>query len=208
MDFVRRAAGSPRRLGILAGTFNPVTIAHLGLAEAGRCVCDEVVFVVPRIFPHKQYSGASLEERIALLNAALIGFPEYSLAVADRGLFVEIAEECRAAYGAGVRLSFLCGRDAAERIAGWEYGDPGAFAAMLREFDLLVARRNGEYLPPADISARIERLPVPDSFDPVSATDVRQRIARGHAWEHLVPPVIRQRVVKIYSPSRPIIGQD
>src|SRR5579871_6609341 len=152
MEFVRRAPGSPRRLGILAGTFNPVTIAHLGLAGAAQDVCDEVLFVLPRVFPHKQYSGVSLEERIGLLDAVLGGTGEFSLAVADRGLFVEIAEECREAYGSAVRLSFLCGRDAAERIAGWEYGHPGAFASMLRNFDLLVARRNGEYTPPPELS--------------------------------------------------------
>ena len=206
MEFVRRAAGSPRRLGILAGTFNPVTIAHLGLAGAARHLCDEVLFVLPRIFPHKPYSGASLEERIGLLDAALNGAGAISLAVADGGLFVEIAEECREAYGVGVRLSFLCGRDAAERIAGWEYGQPGAFAAMLQKFDLLVARRNGEYTPPPQLSAGIERLRVPDGFDPVSATEVRERIARGHSWEHLVPAAIRPRVMKIYSPSRTITG--
>ena len=206
MEFVRRAAGSPRRLGILAGTFNPVTIAHLGLADAARGICDEVLFVLPRIFPHKQYSGASLEERIRLLEAALSDSRDSSLAVADHGLFVEIAEECREAYGAGVRLSFLCGRDAAERIAGWEYGPPGAFAAMLREFDLLVARRNGEYMPPPELSAGIERLPVPDGFDLVSASAVRERIAGGHAWEHLVPAAIRPHVMQIYRSNRTITG--
>jgi nicotinate-nucleotide adenylyltransferase len=208
MEFIRRAAGSPRRLGILAGTFNPVTIAHLGLADAARAVCDEVLFVLPRVFPHKQFSGASFEERIGLLDTALHGSSRHSLAVANRGLFVEIAAECRAAYGLGVRLSFLCGRDAAERIAGWEYGYPGAFAAMLREFDLLVARRNGEYLPPAELSSGIESLHLPQELDLVSATEVRERIARGHAWEHLVPPAIRQRVVQIYSASRTITESD
>src|SRR5579871_3522888 len=132
MIFVRRADGSPSRLGILPGTFNPVTVAHLGLAGAARGVCDEVLFVLPRVFPHKEYSGASLDERIEMLDSALRGLSGFSLAVADRGLFVDIAEECRAAYGAQVRLSFLCGRDAAERIAGWQYGHPGAFAEMLR----------------------------------------------------------------------------
>jgi nicotinic acid mononucleotide adenylyltransferase len=204
MEFVRRSAGSPRRLGVLAGTFNPVTVAHLGLADAARSVCDEVLFVLPRVFPHKQYSGASLEERVGLLDTALSESRGYSLAVADSGLFVEIAGECRAAYGPGVRFSFLCGRDAAERIAGWEYGYPGAFAAMLREFDLLVARRDGDYIPPRELSSGIERLHLPDGFDLVSATEVRERIARGHEWEHLVPLAIRHRVVQIYSPNRTV----
>jgi nicotinate-nucleotide adenylyltransferase len=208
MDFIRRAPGSPSRLGILPGTFNPVTIAHLGLAAAARNVCDEVLFVLPRVFPHKEYSGASLEERVGLLDAALSAGSGFSLAVANRGLFVEIAEECRASYGSGVRLSFLCGRDAAERIANWEYGHPGAFAAMLREFDLLVARRNGEYSPPPELSACVEQLALPSGFDPVSATQVRERITRGESWEHLVPSRIRHRVMQIYGSDRAITGSD
>jgi nicotinic acid mononucleotide adenylyltransferase len=33
----------------------------------------------------------------------------------------------------------------------------------------------------------------------VSSTEVRERIARGEPWEHLVPEKIRARVREIYS---------
>src|ERR1051325_5057741 len=150
MDFPHRAAGNPKRLGILPGTFNPVTVAHMALARAALSQVDEVVFVLPRVFPHKTYSGASFDERIEMLRAAVADNPAFSIATAEGGLFVEIARECRAAYGDGVTLSFLCGRDAAERIAGWDYGRPGAFPEMLREFELLVAPRSGAYDPPPE----------------------------------------------------------
>src|SRR5579872_4309808 len=99
MDFIRRAPGSPERLGILPGTFNPVTVAHLGLAAAARSRCDEILFVLPRILPHKEYSGASFDQRLELLGAAMGPDPQFSLAIADAGLFIEIAHECRQAYG-------------------------------------------------------------------------------------------------------------
>ena len=117
MQFFRRAKGAPNRLGILPGTFNPVTVAHLALAQAALSAVDEVVFVLPRIFPHKSYSGASFEQRIQMLQTALHPQAPLSIASSEGGLFVEIAAECRAAYPAGTRLTFLCGRDAAERIA-------------------------------------------------------------------------------------------
>src|ERR1035441_4869907 len=34
MEFLRRSKDRPYRLGVLPGTFNPVTVAHLALAEA------------------------------------------------------------------------------------------------------------------------------------------------------------------------------
>ena len=85
------------------------------------------MFVLPRQFPHKTYSGASFEQRKELLSLALAAHPRFSAAVSENGLFVEIADECRECYGADVQLSFLCGRDAAERIVNWDYGRPEAF---------------------------------------------------------------------------------
>lgn len=199
MEFFRRAAGRPSHLGILPGTFNPITIAHLALAHAALAHVDEVVFTLPRVFPHKGYSGASFPERVELLRAALSGDTAFSIAAVERGLFADIAAECRASYGEGVRLTFLCGRDAAERVAGWDYGRPGALAEMLRHFDLLVAARAGEYSPPAEFRAAMRRLELTGEFDHVSATEVRGRIARGEPWEHLVPAAVRERVREIYA---------
>jgi len=115
-----------------------------------------------------------------------------------RGLFVEIAEECRQAYGEHTRLTFLCGRDAAERIAGWDYGQPGAFARMLEQFDLLVAARHGEYTIPEPFRHAIQSLPLGGHFDHISASQVRDRIREGGSWEHLVPPEVRECVAAIY----------
>jgi len=199
MEFFRRAEGRPSRLAVLPGAFNPVTVAHLELARAALPLVDEVVFVLPRVLPHKEYAGASFAERVEMLKAAACSHPRFSIAAVDHPLFVEIAQECREAYGGDVRLTFLCGRDAAERIAGWDYGRPGAFAEMLRQFDLLVAGRSGEYMPAPEFHQAICSLPLSGDFDHVSATDVRDRIARGERWEHLVPAAIRAHVAKIYS---------
>jgi nicotinate-nucleotide adenylyltransferase len=202
MEFFRRSAYKPCRLGVLAGSFNPVTVAHVALAEAALGAVDEVVFVLPRQFPHKAYSGASFLERVELLGTALRAQPRFSVAASERGLFVEIADDCREAYGADVRLSFLCGRDAAERIANWDYGRTGAFEEMLRQFDILVASRSGEYSPPRSLLSSFARLELNGAFDHVSASTVRTRIGNGQPWEHLVPAAVRDRVREIYAPGK------
>ncbi|HXB68458.1 MAG TPA: hypothetical protein VNY05_09450 [Candidatus Acidoferrales bacterium] len=207
MEFFRRAQGrldgdyrkaSPGRLGVFPGTFNPITVAHVALVQAALSRVDEVVYILPRVLPHKLYSRAGFAQRLKLLCAAVEENEACSIASTDGGLFVEIAAECRAAYGPETMLTFLCGRDAAERIVNWDYGDPGALGAMLRQFDLLVAARSGEYAPPSEFRHAIRPLELAGEFDHVSATEVREKIARGEAWEHLVPPAARRLAGEIY----------
>jgi len=197
MQFFRRATGQPPRLGVFPGSFHPVTVAHLALAYAALRHVDELVFVLPRVFPHKDYLGATFDQRVELLLAATADTPAFSVAASEGGLFLEIARECRKAYSVETQLSFLCGRDAAERIVSWDYGRPGAAAEMLREFDLLVAARDGAYDPAPEHAPAVRAIDV-QGCAAVSATEVRGRIARGAAGEHLVPAAIRERVREVY----------
>jgi nicotinate (nicotinamide) nucleotide adenylyltransferase len=203
MQFFRRANDRPSHLAVFPGAFNPITIAHLALARAALSLVDEVVFVLPREFPHKAYVGAPFAQRVQMLQKATVGLPRLSIATSTHGLFVEIAQECREVYGENVRLTFLCGRDAAERIVNWDYGRPGAFLEMLRQFELLVAARDGEYAPPAEFRNAIRPLPLSGGFDDVSASEVRDRIARGKSWEHLVPSSVHRDVAAIYAVTAP-----
>jgi len=200
MQFFRRSAELPTRLGVFPGSFNPVTLAHLGLASAALRTVDEVVFVLPRSFPHhKDYQGTTLEQRLELLGDALESEPKFSIAVAEGGLFIEVARECRERYGEHVRLSFLCGRDAAERIAGWNYGRPGAWQEMLREFDLLVAPRAGEYRPDPAQPTSFKPVKIDAGCELISSSEVRRRIAAGEPWEDLVPEAIHVKVREFYT---------
>jgi nicotinamide-nucleotide adenylyltransferase len=198
LHFFQRAAGAPRSLGILPAAFNPPTRAHLALARAALRTVDEVLFVLPRQFPHKAYEGATFDERVQMLLAATRLEPRFSIAASDRGLFVDIAEECREAYGETVRLLFICGRDAAERIVSWDYGEPDAFHRMITQFELLVAPRGGQYEPPAEIRDRVCILEIDDDIGFISASGVRDRLRTGAPWEHFVPPEIVPLVRTIY----------
>jgi len=184
---------------VLPGTFNPPTRAHFALANAALREVDELLLVLPRSFPHKSYKGIDFAQRLRLLEAAAGTAPRISIAATDQGLFLDIYRECRQAYGPGVRLSFVCGRDAAERILTWDYGQPSAVHDMLNAFDLLVAARRGRFDPPAEFEGQIRALLLPESVEDVSATEVRTRIARGEPWEHLVPAEIVPLVSEIYA---------
>ena len=182
------------KVGILPGAFNPVTKAHLALAEAARSVVDEVVCVVPRSYPHKQYHGAALKERIEMLRHA---GGRYRIEVAAGGLFIDIARELKPRLRAS-ELYFICGRDAAERILNWDYGEAGAIERILEEFQLLVAARQGEIEPLADHAHRVQPLALPAKFDHISSSEVRRRIESGEPWEEFVPNSIVDLIRKIY----------
>ena len=174
-------------MAILAGAFNPPTRAHLGMAEAALSVVDEVLFALPRAFPHKRYTGAGLDVRVELLRVALAGYPRFSLAVTEGGLFTEMAREARTAYGAGTELFLLCGRDAAERIVNWDYGAADGILKQLEEFELLVASRGGHFDPPPEIRHRVRSIAIPPRLEEISSSEVRRRIRSGEPWRDLVP---------------------
>lgn len=203
MRFLSRHSDHPRRLGILPGTFNPPTRAHLALAEAALEDLDEVVLVLPRVLPHKNYTGASFAQRTEMLLAMLDHRPRLAAAATEGGLFLDIAQEFRAAYGLDVPLTFVCGRDAAERIMGWDYGSPYAINQMLEGFQLWVACREGAYEPPPHLRQHIRALPLPDGLGAVSASDVRRRIRDGADWQHLVPDEIVPILSKLREIYRP-----
>jgi nicotinate-nucleotide adenylyltransferase len=192
------ATPKPARLAILPGAFNPPTRAHVSVAESALSVVDEVLFALPRAFPHKQYTGAGLDSRIEMLRAALEGNPRFSLAVTEGGLFAEIAREAREIYGAGTELFLLCGRDAAERIVHWDYGAADSIQKQLKEFELLVASRGGPFESPPEIRHRVRSIAIPAGLEEISSSEVRRRIRSGEPWHDLVPrsvaPLIEERL--------------
>ena len=184
----------------MPGAFNPPTIAHIELAEQAKRQhqLDQVVFLLPRTFPHKSYQDASLDQRLAMLQAATRDKPPFAVASSEGGLFVEIARECRDICGPGVEVFILCGRDAAERAAGWDYGDGPGFRRQLDEFQMLVASRGGAYQTPQEYAGRIHTIEVPPGLDGVSASAVREAIRSGGSWQASVPAAVREQIIAQY----------
>lgn len=206
IQFYRGATLHSGRLGIFPGAFNPVTRAHLALAQAARDQhgLHQVGFLLPQTFPHKEYEGTSFDERVELLSEAIGGDPALAIASSQGGLFIEIAREFRAECGSGVEIHLLCGRDAAERIVRWDYGDGPSFSRQLEEFQMLVASREGEYTVPAEFASRIHAIRIPPTYDEVSSSAVRKAIEQGYDWENFVPQSVARRIreKKLYGGQR------
>ncbi len=160
---------------------------------------DQVVLVLPERFPHKSFDGASLEQRAGMLVRLAVSDGRLGVAVAERGLFDDVAREALECFPSA-SVSLICGRDAAERILAWDYGSDDFVMGMLSRFRLLVADRGGVYSPPAHLNHAVRCLPM-GNFDDFSSTLVRECIACGKPWRHLVPEAIHDLVAAAYPPG-------
>lgn len=198
LEFLYRAAQNPARVVLFPGTWNPPTIAHVDIARMAGLQADEVVWILPRAFPHKSFEGAAFEARRRMLQTLARQHARFSAAVSDGGLYAEMAAEARDYFGPQTEIALALGRDAAERIAAWDYGAPGVFDEFVRRHRLLVAARAGDYEPAGHHRELISRLPMDSSWDEVSSSEVRRRIANGEDWRALVPPGIAEIVENSY----------
>ncbi|MGB8259324.1 MAG: hypothetical protein WCE75_03190, partial [Terracidiphilus sp.] len=75
MDLVHRGARDASRVAMLPAAWNPPTLAHLALAEAALHFADEVLLVLPRVFPHKGFEHAGFDLRLEWLRRIGAGRP-------------------------------------------------------------------------------------------------------------------------------------
>lgn len=204
LEFFCRSTAYPARVALFPGAWNPPTVAHLEIARAARLWADELIWVLPRTLPHKQFEGAGFEDRRRMLARLVEGCADagFSAATSQGGLYAEVADEARMFFGAEPEIALVCGRDAAERMATWDYGDPGFFDAMLRKYRLLVAARGGEYQPASHHSERIVKLPMDVLWDEVSSSEVRRRIVGNEDWEKLTPPQLVEMIRHLYAEEK------
>lgn len=123
------------QIGVLGGTFNPVHLGHLVLAESfrERLALDRVLFVPAGTPPHKATRGiAPALHRYAMTALAVAGHPAFAISdveVRRAGPSYSIDTlETLAGEWPGTRLFLLMGSDtfldlptwrAPERLAGW-----------------------------------------------------------------------------------------
>jgi nicotinic acid mononucleotide adenylyltransferase len=168
------------------------------LAQQALQTVDEVVFALPRSFPHKSYEGATLEQRIHMLLCAT----DAPVALFDTNYFFNMAEELQARKPQS-QVHLLLGEDAAARLLTWDYGlDAPAtesyLSEYLRQFPILTTSRTDQTPVPVSYRDKLFWLPTPPDAVNVSSTEVRQRIAKQQAWRHLVPSAIHGVVQELY----------
>jgi nicotinate-nucleotide adenylyltransferase len=175
--------------GLLGGTFDPIHIAHLVMADqaVAQFGLARLVFVPAARPPHKGDGAvARFEDRLEMARRAVAGHPR--LTVSD----IEARREgpsytidtVRALAGAfpGETLYFVAGSDSLAQLGGWRLPDD-----LLAECRFVVAPRPGFSIESADARFRDRVLLLDAPLLDVSSSDIRGRVRRGASIRYLVP---------------------
>jgi nicotinate-nucleotide adenylyltransferase len=196
------APAGRNRLGVLGGAYNPITLAHLAMADTTVRAFDlhELLFLLPEVPPHKTIFGASLEQRLTMMQLAVRYRSYAAVGLSTHGLFIDIYHGLQEVYAPPPEVFFVTGRDAAERILTWDYADPAAtLQQMFTAFQLIVCDRDGAFHLPADprlspFHHRIHRCALPTGYNYISSTVVRERCQQRLPLDELVPTAVAQYI--------------
>ena len=195
---------SVMRIGVMGGSFDPIHLAHLLMAETVResLALDLILFMPAGTQPLKQGRAATpAEQRVAMVELAIAGNPSFSLSRVDvdrpgPSYTVDSMEQLRQEWGGPEETAmwFIIGSDSLLTFPKWRH--PERIIARAR---LAVVRRPTF---DADLAPLEVALPgigkVLDWVDAplmeISGTDIRKRVAEGKSIRYRVPDAVREYI--------------
>ena len=197
--------GAPR-LGLFGGTFDPIHIGHLIVAEEARARLrlDRVIFVPARESPLKRTGTFfSAEDRLRMVELAIEGnlYLQASRADLDRvgpSYSVDTLHALRETYGSGAQFFFVMGLDSLATFGAWHRPEE-----IVRLARLAVISRPGVELDwgslEAEISGIREATEIIDTLQiGISSTDIRERLRRGLPIRYQVPAAVEAHIRTLY----------
>lgn len=188
-----RIPGHVERVGLFGGTFDPIHLGHLILAEAAleELDLDRIIFLPAATSPFKQERppGASPAQRLAMLRKAVAGEPRFS--VDDRELHRDgpsyTIDTVRSMLGdhPGVRFLFLIGADNLGDLPRWR--DIGELRNLV-DFAVLDRGDGGELTAGCGFPVVRRRIDL-------ASTEIRERAARGLSIRFMVPGEVYELIM-------------
>jgi len=193
------------KIGVLGGTFDPVHLGHIGMAEEARQALGlaEVILV-----PAGQPVGKSSRrvtpagQRIEMLRLAIIGRPYLKISYMEierpgPSYTVDTLEAIRKRYSGRAEIYFILGWDSLAQLPGWH--EPGRIVEMC---SLVAVPRPG--YPRPDLKALEKKVPgisnkvilLDKPLLDISATTIREKTARREVIDGLVPGLVAEYIKK------------
>ncbi|HET6290494.1 MAG TPA: nicotinate-nucleotide adenylyltransferase [Amycolatopsis sp.] len=188
---------SPRRIGVMGGTFDPIHHGHLVAASEvqSRFALDEVIFV-PTGQPWQKSDRVvtRAEDRYLMTVIATASNPVFSVSRVDidrvgQTYTVDTLRDLRAEYPDD-QLFFITGADALEQILTWRNADELFDLAHFIGVTRPGYRLNSQHLPSGKVSL------VEVTAMAISSTACRERVEAGEPVWYLVPDGVVRYIAK------------
>jgi nicotinate-nucleotide adenylyltransferase len=193
------------KIGLLGGTFDPVHIGHIKMAEEAMKTLElaEVIFV-PAGQPVGKSGGSVTPAawRVEMLRLALVGKPNFKISHMEierpgPSYTVDTLEAIKKHYDDKAEIYFILGYDSLAQLPGWR--EPGSIVAMCH---LVAAPRPGYHRP--DVKALEKSLPgisrklvfLDEPNLDISATIIREKVVNREAIDQLVPGLVADYIKK------------
>jgi len=178
------------KIGLLGGSFDPITNAHLILAETAREEFGlwRVDFIPTYQNPLKNEKIATDKQRLDMLDLAL----SYNVVIEDREIknkiknTIHTLKHYESEYSTGI-FYFIMGSDAYMTFNKWKDCDK-----ILKRANLLVANRIGMPCLKPSIDSNVKTFDLP--FGGISSTNVRDRVKAGKSIKYLVPESVEHYI--------------
>ncbi len=183
-----------QRIGLFGGSFDPVHLGHLLVAQAAReeLNLDRIFFIPAAQSPFKpEQQPSPAAGRVRLLRLALAGqsWCELDLQEIGRGNISYTIETARhyAAHFPGTKLFYLIGADHVAQLPKWR--EAAELAALL---DFVVIPRPGEV--PVSVPAPFRAHRLAGFPLGISSSQIRARIQAGLPIDFLVSPGVADAI--------------
>ena len=180
------------KLGILGGSFNPVHLGHLFLADTviSALKLDRIVMIPAHCSPFKlatENTESSANDRLDMLAAAVAGDSRIAIDPCEirRGgisYTVNTLEDIIERFLPDGKPALIIGDDLADDFPKWRDSEK-----ILELADIVIARR----LNSAAVNIPYPHTLIDNEVMDISSHLIRQRISEGGVWRSLVPSGVR-----------------
>ncbi len=204
-----------KRIGIFGGTFNPIHMGHLIMADevCKRHHLSKIIFMPAYIPPHKYVDDlAEAQHRYEMIKAAIGNKSKFEVSGLEiiregKSYTIDTIQEILNHYGEDSEIFLIMGADSLNELELWKeikkLSQLCHFVIVNRPgFKTEASARLVEIIGSTSISD-LERLRIEISPVDISSTNIRERVNDGVEIKGLVPECVEAYIKEhgLYSPT-------
>lgn len=193
-----------KRVGIMGGTFDPIHLGHLVVANEvlSKYKLDEIIFIPSGNPPHKTNLKTKPIDRYIMACLATNSNDKFSVSDIEvkkegRSYSLETLKELHKLYS-DREFYFITGTDAVIELPNWH--EPKELLKLCKFISVLRPGIDEEYAKSKieeikkTINGHIEILHVP--MLQISSSDIRERFSKEISAKYLLPEAVEQYILK------------